>query len=95
MPEVGDDGKLPTATEVAGDGDSEPESDHGGAEAQTDELTHIGTFWSYNGDAWRSEPNEEFEYFEQNEYYDYEYDDGEYHDDDNDHNEEDDSLFIQ
>ena len=35
------------------------------------------------------------EYFEQNEYYDYEYDDGEYHDDDNDHNEEDDSLFIQ
>ena len=95
MPEVGDDGKLPTATEVAGDGDSEPESDHGGAEAQTDELTHIGTFWSYNGDAWRSEPNEEFEYFEQNEYYDYEYDDGEYHDDDNDHNEEDGSLFIQ
>ena len=95
MPEVGDDGKLPTATEVAGDGDSKPESDHGGAEAQTDELTHIGTFWSYNGDAWRSEPNEEFEYFEQNEYYDYEYDDGEYHDDDNDHNEEDGSLFIQ
>ena len=26
MPEVGDDGKLPTATEVAGDGDSKPES---------------------------------------------------------------------
>ena len=95
MPEVGDDGKLPTATEVAGDGDSEPESDHGGAEAQTDELAHIGTFWSYNGDAWRSEPNEQFEYFEQNEYYDYEYDDSEYHDDDNDHNEEDGSLFIQ
>ena len=95
MPEVGDDGKLPTATEVAGDGDSKPESNHGGAEAQDDELTHIGTYWSYNGDAYRSEPNEQFEHFESYEYDDYEYDDGEYHDDDNDHNEEDDSLFIQ
>ena len=37
MPEVGDDGKPPTATEVAGDGDSKPESDHGGGEAQADE----------------------------------------------------------
>ena len=95
MPEVGDDGKLPTATEVAGDGDSKPESDHGGAEAQADELTHLGTLWSYNGDVWRSEPNEQFEHFEHDEYDDDEYDDGDYHDDDNDHNEEDDDLFIQ
>ena len=36
MPEVDDDGKLLTATEVAGDGDTKPESNHGGAGAQAD-----------------------------------------------------------
>ena len=101
MPEVDDGGMLrsttPTATEVAGDGDSKPESDHGGAgaRAQADELAHVGTFWSYNGDVWRSEPNEQYEHFEHDEYDDDEYDDGDYHDDDDDHNEEDGALFIQ
>ena len=44
MPEVDDGGMLlskpPTATEVAGDGDGKPESDHGGARAQAGELAH-------------------------------------------------------
>ena len=76
MPEVGDDGKPPTAIVVAGDGDSKPESDHGGAGAQANELTHVGTLWPYNGDVWRSEPNEQFEHFEHGEYDDGGYDDG-------------------
>ena len=95
MPEVDDDGKLLTATEVAGDGDTKPESNHGGAGAQADELTHVGTYWSYNGDVWRSEPNEQFEHFEYGEYDDDEYDDGDYHHDDDDHNEEDGDFFLQ
>ena len=88
---------TPTATEVAGDSDSKPESDHGGAgaRARADELAHVGTFWSYNGGVWRSEPNEQYKYFEHDEYDDDEYDDGDYHDDDDDHNKEDDALFIQ
>ena len=98
MPEVDDGGmllsKTPTATEVAGDGKPEL-SDHGGAQAQADELTHVGTFWSYNGGVWRSEPNEQYEYFEHDECDDDEYDDGDYHDDDDDHNEEDGDFFIQ
>jgi len=96
MPEVDDGGmllsKTPTATEVAGDGKPEL-SDHGGAQAQADELTHVGTFWSYNGGVWRSEPNEQYEYYEHDKYDD-EYDDGGYDDDDDDDNEEDDALFI-
>ena len=98
MPEVDDDGMLlskpTTATEVAGDGDGKPESDHGGARAQADELTHVGTFWSYNGDVWRSEPNEQYEHFEHDKYDDDECDDGDHYDDDDDHNKEDDALFI-
>ena len=95
IPEVADDDKPTTATEVAGDGDSKPEPDHGGAEAQADKLTHIGTSWYYNGGVWRSEPNEQVEHFEHDEYDDDEYDDGDYDDDIDDHNEEDDDLFIQ
>ena len=62
--------------------------------AQADELAHVGTFWSYNGGVWRSEPNEQYEHFEHGEYDDDEYDDGDHYDDDDDHNEEDDALFL-